>query len=128
MKITIKSNPKELKKIRLEVKLYCKANFTKIDTSKVIIAVDEALQNVIRYAYDMRIDELIDIFFKKTKSNDFEVKIRDYGKQSPLENIKSRDLKQLKPGGLGVYFIKSSSKKMSYEHLKDGGTLLTLVF
>ena len=50
MKITIKSNPKELKKIRLEIKLYCKANFTKIDTSKVIIAVDEALQNVIEKA------------------------------------------------------------------------------
>ena len=128
MKITIKSNPKELKKIRLEIKLYCKANFTKIDTSKVIIAVDEALQNVMRYAYDMRIDELIDIFFKKTKSNDFEVKIRDYGKQSPLENIKSRDLKELRPGGLGVHFIKSSSKKMNYEHQKDGGTLLTLTF
>ena len=128
MKITIKSNPKELKKIRLEIKLYCKANFTKIDTSKVIIAVDEALQNVMRYAYDMKIDELIDIFFKKTKSNDFEVKIRDYGKQSPLENIKSRDLKELRPGGLGVHFIKSSSKEMSYEHQKDGGTLLTLVF
>ena len=128
MKITIKSNPKELKKIRLEVKLYCKANFAKIDTSKVIIAVDEALQNVMRYAYDMKIDELIDIFFKKTKSNDFEVKIRDYGKQSPLENIKSRDLKEFRPGGLGVHFIKSSSKEMSYEHQKDGGTLLTLVF
>ena len=36
MKITIKSNPKELKKIRLEIKLYCKANFTEEDFKNVI--------------------------------------------------------------------------------------------
>ena len=129
MKITIKSNPKELRQVRLEIELYCKANFTNLDSSKAIIAVDEALQNVMRHAYDMRPDQLIDIFFKKTELNDFEVKIRDYGKQSPLENIKSRDLKDIRPGGLGVYFIKQCSKSSEYKHLPNGiGTELTLVF
>jgi len=66
MKLVISSNPKELRKVRLEVELYCKANFTNLDSSKVIIAVDEALQNVIRYAYDMKIDQTIEIFFRKT--------------------------------------------------------------
>ena len=129
MKITIKSNPKELRQVRLEIEIYCKANFTNIDSSKVIIAVDEALQNVIRYAYEMKPDQLIDIFFKKTDSSDFEVKIRDYGKQSPLESFKSRALKELRPGGLGIYFIKQCSKSSEYKHLPDGtGTELTLVF
>jgi anti-sigma regulatory factor (Ser/Thr protein kinase) len=129
MKITIKSNPKELRQVRLEIELYCKANFTNIDSSKAIIAVDEALQNVMRHAYDMKSDQLIDIFFKKTESNNFEVKIRDYGKQTPLESIKSRDLKEIRPGGLGVYFIKQCSKSSEYKHLPDGiGTELTLVF
>ena len=129
MKITIKSNPKELRQVRLEIELYCKANFTNIDSSKAIIAVDEALQNVMRHAYDMKSDQLIDIFFKKTESNNFEIKIRDYGRQSPLENIKSRDLKEIRPGGLGVYFIKQCSKSSEYKHLPDGiGTELTLVF
>ena len=129
MKLAIKSNPKELRKVRLEVELYCKANFTNLDSSKVIIAVDEALQNVMRHAYDMKPDQLIDIFFKKTELNDFEVKIRDYGKQSPLENIKSRDLKDIRPGGLGIYFIKQCSKSSEYKHLPNGiGTELTLVF
>ena len=129
MKITIKSNPKELRQVRLEIELYCKANFTNLDSSKAIIAVDEALQNVMRHAYDMKPDQLIDIFFKKTELNDFEVKIRDYGKQSPLENIKSRDLKDIRPGGLGVYFIKQCSKSSKYKHSPDGiGTELTLIF
>ena len=129
MKLIISSNPKELRQVRLEIELYCKANFTNLDSSKAIIAVDEALQNVMRHAYDMKPDQLIDIFFKKTELNDFEVKIRDYGKQSPLENIKSRDLKELRPGGLGVYFIEQCSKSSEYKHLLDGiGTELTLVF
>ena len=129
MKLIISSNPKELRKVRLEIELYCKANFTNLDSSKVIIAVDEALQNVMRHAYDMKPDQLIDIFFKKTELNDFEVKIRDYGKQSPLENIKSRDLKDIRPGGLGIYFIKQCSKSSEYKHLPNGiGTELTLVF
>jgi serine/threonine-protein kinase RsbW len=129
MKITIKSNPKELRQVRLEVKLYCKVNFANIDSSIVIMAVDEALQNVMRHAYDMKPDQLIDIFFKKTELNDFEVKIRDYGRQSLLENIKSRDLKEVRPGGLGVYFINQCSKSSEYKHLSGGiGTELTLVF
>ena len=72
MKLIISSNPKELRKVRLEIELYCKANFTNLDSSKAIIAVDEALQNVMRHAYDMKPDQLIDIFFKKTELNDFE--------------------------------------------------------
>ena len=129
MKLVISSNPKELRKVRLEVELFCKANFTSLDSSKAILAVDEAIQNVMRHAYDMKSDQLIDIFFKKTESNNFEVKIRDYGKQTPLESIKSRDLKEIRPGGLGVYFIKQCSKSSEYKHLSGGiGTELTLVF
>ncbi len=129
MKLVISSNPKELRKVRLEVELYCKANFTNLDSSKVIIAVDEALQNVIRYAYDMKIDQTIEIFFRKTEDSELEVKIRDYGKQTSLENIKPRDINDIKPGGLGVYFIKQCSKSSEYKHLPDGiGTELTLVF
>jgi len=129
MKLVISSNPKELRKVRLEVELYCKANFTNLDSSKVIIAVDEALQNVIRYAYDMKIDQTIEIFFRKTEDSELEVKIRDYGKQTSLENIKPRDINDIKVGGLGVYFIKKCSKSSEYKHLPDEiGTELTLVF
>ena len=129
MKLIINSNTKELRKVRLEVELFCKANFTNLDSSKVIIAVDEAIQNIIRYAYNMEQDQTIEIFFRKIESNNFEVKIRDYGKQAPLENIKPRDINDIKPGGLGVYFIKQCSKSSEYKHLPDGiGTELTLVF
>ena len=54
MKLVINSNPKELRKVRLEVELFCKANFANLDSPRVIIAVDEATQNIIRYAYNMK--------------------------------------------------------------------------
>ena len=129
MKLVINSNTKELRKVRLEVELFCKANFTNLDSSKVIIAVDEAIQNIIRYAYSMEQDQTIEIFFRKTEDSELEVKIIDYGKQAPLENIKPRDINDIKPGGLGVYFIKQCSKSSEYKHVPDGiGTELTLVF
>ena len=129
MKLVINSNTKELRKVRLEVELFCKANFRNLDSSKVIIAVDEAIQNIIRYAYSMEQDQTIEIFFRKTEDSELEVKIIDYGKQAPLENIKPRDINDIKPGGLGVYFIKQCSKSSEYKHLPDGiGTELTLVF
>ena len=129
MKLVINSNPKELRKVRLEVELFCKANFTNLDSSRVIIAVDEATQNIIRYAYNMKQDQTIEIFFRKTEDDELEIKIRDFGKQIPLENIKPRDINDVKPGGLGVYFIKQCSKSFNYEHLPNGiGTQLTMIF
>ena len=72
--------------------------------------------------------EKIVVTLEKTSNKNLIIKIRDYGFQTNIDNIKSRNLKDIKPGGLGVHFMKSSSKKMSYEHQKDGGTILTLVF
>ena len=128
MKLTFLSNPSELKQIRLKIVAYCKDTLPDLDTSKVIIAVDEALQNIIRYAYKMDKTKKIIITIDKISDESLKVKIRDYGIQAPIESIKPRDLEDIKPGGLGVHFIKNSTKKMDYEHQADGGTLLTLIF
>ena len=100
-----------------------------IDSNQAVLATDEAVQNVIRHAYNMEKNHLIEFHFK-CKNNEMIVHIRDFGKQFPIEQIKPRDLKDVKPGGLGVHFIKSICKKVDYQHVTDtkGGTLLTLVF
>ena len=128
MIIKIKSDPAELKNVRSKIDEFCKTNFTEIDIFKVKLSVDEALQNIIRYAYKMDKTKKIIITIDKISDESLKVKIRDYGIQAPIESIKPRDLEDVKPGGLGVHFIKNSTKKMDYEHQADGGTLLTLVF
>ena len=43
--------------------------------------------------------------------------------------FKPRDLDKVRPGGLGVYFIKKTSKFCEYKHNEVGpGTTLTLIF
>ena len=128
MIIEITSNPRELKIVRSKIENYCKDNFKDIEIFKIKLSVDEALQNIIKYAYKRNKTEKIVVTLEKVSNENLMIKIRDYGLQTPIENIKSRNLEDIKPGGLGVHFMKSSSKKMSYEHQKDGGTILTLVF
>ena len=128
MIIEILSNPAELKKVRSIIGDFCKDNCKNIEIFKVKLSVDEALQNIIRYAYNMDKTKKIILTLEKISDESIKIMIRDYGLQAPIESIKSRDLDDVKPGGLGVHFIKSSTKKMDYAHQADGGTLLTLVF
>ena len=109
MNITFLSNPKELRKVRLEVEIYCKSYLPNLDTSKVILAIDEAIQNIIRHAYNMKTDKKIDINIDTLDETSLKLEIIDYGKQVPLDTIAPRNLEDIKPGGLGVYFIKKCS-------------------
>lgn len=128
MIINIKSNPSELKNLREEIKKYLEENFKDLKVDEILLAIDEAVQNVIRHAYEMRTDQPIDIEIQKTKN--FSIKIRDYGKQVELSSIAPRKLDEVRPGGLGVHFIRTICKNVKYEHAKDnkGGTILTLDF
>ena len=127
MKFNILSNPSNLKTVRQNIKSFIQENkLNTLDELNIVLAVDEAVQNIIRHAYSMNISQAIDFDLSCSKL-DLTIVIRDYGAQVPLEQIKSRDLKDVKPGGLGVHFIHSICKEVSYQH-KEQGTLLTLKF
>ena len=128
MFLEIKSDPAELKEVRKQLDEFCAKNLKDIDIFKIKLSVDEALQNIIRHAYKMDKDKKIKIEFDKDSKDNLRIRLRDYGIQTPIDKIKSRELDDIRPGGLGVHFIKSSTKEMNYEHQEDGGTLLTLVF
>jgi len=130
MKFNILSNPISMKVVRSNLRNFISSNhLNNIDSNQVILATDEAVQNIIRYAYCMEKNHSIEFYFK-CKNDDLVVQIRDFGKQFPIEEIKPRELNDIRPGGLGVHFIKSICKKFDYQHVDDakGGTLLTLVF
>jgi len=128
MILEIKSDPAELKNVRRNIENFCKENVSKLDSFLVKLAVDEALQNIIRYAYDFDKTKKIIITLNKITDDSLKIEIRDFGTRVSTSNIKPRELDDVKPGGLGIHFIKSIAKKISYEHKEDGGTLLTLVF
>ena len=128
MKLEIKSDPANLKIVRRSVENFCKENEISINVFNVKLAIDEALQNIIRYAYNFDKTKDIVINFKKISKNSLKVELRDFGTRVSTSQIKPRKLDDVKPGGLGIHFIKSIVKGMSYEHKDDGGTLLTLSF
>ena len=128
MILEIKSDPANLKLVRKNVENFCKENQIDTDIFKAKLAVDEALQNIIRYAYDFNKTKKIIITMEKTNENNLKVILRDFGTKVSTSQIKPRELDDLKPGGLGIHFIKSIVKGMNNEHQDDGGTLLTLVF
>ena len=128
MILEIKSDPAELKNVRRNIENFCKENVSKIDIFLVKLAVDEALQNIIRYAYDFDKTRKIIIKLEKISENSLKAELRDFGTRVSPSEIKPRELHDVRPGGLGIHFIKNIAKKMSYEHQDDGGTLLTLVF
>ena len=55
------SNPSELKDARSKIEEFCKSNLPNIELASVTLAIDEALQNVIRYSYKMKKDQKIDL-------------------------------------------------------------------
>ena len=128
MILEIKSNPSELKDVRKKIELFCKEQSIETDVFLIKLAIDEALQNIIRYAYNFNKTKKILITIEKISNKSLKAEIRDYGMRVSTSEIKPRELDDIKPGGLGIHFIKSIAKKMSYEHKDDGGTLLTLVF
>ena len=128
MILEINSDPSELKKVREKVEVFCKENQIKVNLLEIKLAIDEALQNIIRHAYKLDKTKKITIKLEKISGDSFKAEIRDYGERVPIDQIKHRALDDIKPGGLGVHFIKSISKEMKYEHKDEAGTLLTLVF
>ena len=128
MILEIKSDPANLKSVRKNVEDFCKKNQLDTDIFNAKLAVDEALQNIIRYAYDFDKTKDIVVKLEKTSENSLKVELRDFGTRVSTSQIKPRELDDVKPGGLGIHFIKSIVKGMNYEHQDDGGTLLTLLF
>jgi phosphoserine phosphatase RsbU/P len=93
----------------------------------VVIAVDEALQNVIRHAYGNRPDGEIKITISRTPKK-FVVHIRDYADSIDVTRVRPRDLEDVRPGGLGTHFIREVMDEVTFLPTPDErGNLLRMV-
>ncbi|MFQ5482931.1 MAG: ATP-binding protein [Nitrospinaceae bacterium] len=92
---------------------------------KVVLCVDEACSNIIKYSYEGRGDCPIEITFR-LENDEFSVGVRDFGKQCDTSTFKPRDLCDIRPGGLGTLFINEIMDSVHYCTDRDCGTLLTM--
>lgn len=92
---------------------------------KVVLCVDEACSNIIKYSYDGKQDCPIEITFR-LENDEFSVEVQDFGKQCDTKSFQPRDLENIRPGGLGTLFINSIMDNVHYCTDRDCGTLLTM--
>lgn len=106
IKLTIPSNPIFLCLAREVTHALATAMRFDADEAKSLrLAVNEACANVIRHSYGMRTDQEIILNFRPYEDR-LEVLIKDFGRKVDPAVIKSRDINDIKPGGLGVFLIK----------------------
>ena len=127
IKLSIPGNPKYLGLIRKVLQELLDSHDVSDETARrLILCVDEACANVIKHSYEGPCDEPIEATFI-IEGDDFNVQIRDYGKQCDVGQIKPRDLKDIKSGGLGTHFMNEIMDEVSYCTNRAKGTMLTMI-
>ena len=99
------SNLKEVRTFSREV--FEKINLPKEQKDELVLAIAEAAQNIVKHGYKGA-EETTDTMQIKIslKDGDLEIGFFDKGKPVVPENIQHRKLDDIKPGGLGTFFIK----------------------
>jgi len=106
--------------------------FEDMDCSKIALAVDEALCNIIRHGYDRAMDKPIWISVwpipgDAHSAGGIRILIEDEASQVDPLKMKSRDLDDVRPGGLGVHIIREVMDEAVYEQRAPKGMCLTMV-
>ena len=99
------SNLKEVRTFSRNV--FDKINLPQEQKDELVLAIAEAAQNIVKHGYK-GVEETSDKMEIKISLKDGELEIGffDKGKAVVPENIKHRKLDDIKPGGLGTFFIK----------------------
>ena len=101
-------NSSSLKDVRtFSRNVFDKINLPQEQKDELVLAIAEAAQNIVKHGYK-GVEETTDRMEIKISLKDSELEIGffDKGKEVVPENIKHRKLDDIKPGGLGTFFIK----------------------
>jgi sigma-B regulation protein RsbU (phosphoserine phosphatase) len=88
--------------------------------SDIVLAVDEACQNIIRHAYAGRGDGEIVLEIERA-GEDLLVSLRDFAPTVDPSRVRPRALDDLRPGGLGTHLIREVMDGASFDPAPPGG-------
>jgi anti-sigma regulatory factor (Ser/Thr protein kinase) len=129
LKLELPSHPQVLCVVRSAVQEFAAVvGFNEEECRSIILAVDEALTNIIRHAYDNRYDQTIELTCRRLGpdlgsdpgkpleqvSDGLEFVLTDRGRSATQEQMKSRDLDDVRPGGLGIHLMTQIMDEVSY--------------
>jgi len=135
----LRSNPEVLCVVRSAVtRLVQLLGFSEADNNLVILALDEALTNIIRHAYQGQRERCIEATFRLLElpgsgppQQAFEIVLQDEGLPADVKRLSPPPLQETpveerKPGGLGMHFIRTNMDKVEFRR-RDGRNVLRLV-
>ena len=127
MRVVIGSEPRLLNILRAVVKFRAQvAGFSKSDAEYLALAIDEAAANVIRHTYGGNCDAHMALELRNLPDR-MEFTLEDGGPKVCEDRIRPRSLDELRPGGLGTFFIHSFMDECSYDPDFKQGNRLKLV-
>jgi len=86
------------------------------------LAINEAVANIIQHTYKGE-PKYVVMTLHWIEPNEMEVLLRDFGPKVDPSKIKSRELDDIRPGGLGVYIIKRIFDVMEFRDVAEGNLL-----
>src|SRR5258705_5285491 len=114
--LALYSNPKWLAVVRGTVERLTETlGFPIAQCRSITRAVDEALTNIVRHSYGNRLDQPIAMYFRRAQrrhdgqvQQGLEILLCDRGPAVDPSKFQGRSLKEIRPGGLGLHFIRQA--------------------
>jgi anti-sigma regulatory factor (Ser/Thr protein kinase) len=133
LKLELLSNPNMLCVVRGAMERLTEIfGFSAPDCRSVTRAVDEALTNIMRHAYGGQLGRPIEVYCHRIRQGTgagrregFEILLSDRGPAVHPSKLRGRPLDEIKPGGLGLHFIRQSMDVVVFKRGK-GMNLLRL--
>jgi serine/threonine-protein kinase RsbW len=134
LKLELLSNPEALCLVRATVERAAEVlHFPDVAARAIVRSVDEALANVMRHAYQGKRGQPIEVLCNKVegaqkgnKEGGLEILLQDQGVAANPARFKGRKLDEIRPGGLGLHFIRESMDVVEFSR-KKGKNQLRLV-
>jgi serine/threonine-protein kinase RsbW len=134
LKVELRSDPSMLCVVRGAMERLTETfGFSAPECRSVTRAVDEALTNIMRHSYGGKMDRPIEVSVRRVpkgnvagRGDGFEVLLTDHGPKVDPAKLRGRRLDEIKPGGLGLHFIRQSMDVVEFKRSR-GANLLRLI-
>jgi len=134
LRLSLESNPETLCLVRAALQRATEIlHFKDTESRAIVRSVDEALANVIRHAYEGRAGLPIEVTCRRllakpeTKgAQGLEILLSDSGIPVDPKKLHGRRLEEIRPGGLGLHFMKQSMDVVEFRR-NNGKNLLRMV-
>ena len=131
LRMELRSDPEMLRVVRNVLgQLAATLGFSELECHAVVLAVDEALTNIIRHAYLGDAERPIEVSCRRIHvSRDgrgrdaLEIVLEDRGVTVNAKKMCGRALEDVRPGGLGLHFIRESMDTVEFSRRKGRNQL-----